>query len=50
MIMEAYLKTIEDTIQKGPFQDNWDSLSAYRVPEWYRQMKFGMGRIQCSGV
>src|ERR1700761_9325097 len=26
----------------GPFQPNWDSLGAYRVPQWYRDAKFGI--------
>ncbi|RXG26823.1 alpha-L-fucosidase [Leeuwenhoekiella palythoae] len=28
--------------QKGPFKPNWDSLSKYQVPEWFRDAKFGM--------
>ena len=26
----------------GPFTADWDSLGAYRVPEWYRDAKFGI--------
>ncbi|HEY3628355.1 MAG TPA: alpha-L-fucosidase [Terracidiphilus sp.] len=26
----------------GPFKADWDSLGAYRVPEWYRDAKFGI--------
>jgi alpha-L-fucosidase len=26
----------------GPFQPNWDSLAQYRVPEWFRDAKFGI--------
>ncbi len=26
----------------GPFAANWDSLGAYRVPEWFRDAKFGI--------
>lgn len=26
----------------GPFKPTWDSLSQYRVPEWFRDAKFGM--------
>lgn len=40
--MKPYLKTIDEVIEKGPFKDNWQSLSAYRVPEWYRSAKFGI--------
>ena len=26
----------------GPFKPNWDSLSHYEMPEWFRDAKFGM--------
>ncbi len=26
----------------GPFRANWDSLAAYRVPDWFRDAKFGI--------
>jgi alpha-L-fucosidase len=29
-------------IQAGPFAANWDSLGGYRVPEWFRDAKFGI--------
>ncbi len=29
-------------VAKGPFQPTWESLSAYRVPDWYRDAKFGI--------
>jgi alpha-L-fucosidase len=28
--------------REGPFQPNWDSLGGYRVPQWYRDAKFGI--------
>ena len=37
-----YLKKIEEVIERGPFSDNWHSLSSYKVPEWYRSAKFGI--------
>ena len=40
--MKPYLETIEQVIAKGPYRDNWESLSAYQVPEWYRKAKFGI--------
>lgn len=40
--MKPYLETIEQVISKGPYRDNWESLSAYQVPEWYRKAKFGI--------
>lgn len=36
------LQAIEDTIARGRFKDDWDSLAAFRVPEWYRDAKFGI--------
>jgi len=27
---------------KGTFEPNWDSLSKYQVPDWFRDAKFGM--------
>ena len=36
------LKEIEEVIANGRFRDTWDSLSQYRVPEWYRDAKFGI--------
>jgi alpha-L-fucosidase len=29
-------------VAPGPFQPNWESLSNYRVPDWYRDAKFGI--------
>ncbi|MBQ8162631.1 MAG: alpha-L-fucosidase [Clostridia bacterium] len=40
--MQEYLKTIDQVIAKGPYKDTWASLSAYRTPDWYRKLKFGI--------
>ncbi len=40
--MTKYLNTIEDVIARGPYQDTWESLSRYTVPEWYKNAKFGI--------
>ncbi len=40
--MQEYLKTIERVIAQGPYTDSWESLSRYRVPEWYKNQKFGI--------
>ena len=40
--MREYLKLIDEVIAKGPYSDDWASLSKYRVPEWYRDVKFGI--------
>lgn len=29
-------------VAKGPYQPTWESLAAYRVPDWYRDAKFGI--------
>jgi alpha-L-fucosidase len=29
-------------VAPGPFQPRWESLSGYRVPDWYRDAKFGI--------
>lgn len=38
----SYLQHIEDTIAQGTFKDDWESLAAFKVPDWYRQAKFGI--------
>lgn len=40
--MKDYLEKIEDVIANGPYQATWESLSAYEVPGWYRDAKFGI--------
>ena len=42
MDRSAYLARINDTIERGRFKDNWESLSSYRTPEWFRDAKFGI--------
>lgn len=39
---KAYLQRIEDTIARGEYQDNWESLSQVKLPEWYPGTKFGI--------
>ena len=29
-------------VAPGPFQANWDSLQYYKVPDWFRDAKFGI--------
>ena len=29
-------------VPDGPFQPDWSSLSAYQVPSWYKDGKFGI--------
>ncbi len=40
--MTADLARIDEVVAQGPFQDSWESLSGYIVPEWYRRAKFGI--------
>jgi alpha-L-fucosidase len=42
MRKEEYLKGIQEVIDRGPFENNWDSLGNYEVPKWYRNAKFGI--------
>lgn len=39
---KTWLKKIDEVIAKGPYSADWNSLSAYRVPEWYKDAKFGI--------
>ncbi len=36
------LADVERGVQNGQFRADWDSLSQYRVPDWYRDAKFGI--------
>ena len=40
--MKQRLAAIEAVIAQGPYSADWASLSRYRVPEWYRDAKFGI--------
>ena len=40
--MKPYLEEIDRVIARGPYRDDWQSLAAYRVPEWYQEIKFGI--------
>ena len=40
--VQAVLKTVDETIARGPFKASWESLEAYQVPEWYQDAKFGI--------
>jgi alpha-L-fucosidase len=36
------MSTLDETIAAGPFRADWDSLTAYQVPAWYQNGKFGI--------
>jgi alpha-L-fucosidase len=42
MNKKEYKKEIERVIREGKFKDDWDSLSEYELPQWYRNAKFGI--------
>lgn len=37
-----YLKKIDECLKTGKYKDSWESLSQYRVPDWYLNSKFGI--------
>ena len=40
--MKEYLKQIDEVIEKGPYKDDWSSLSAHPLPKWFQNAKFGI--------
>jgi alpha-L-fucosidase len=40
--VEEYITKIDNEIKAGKYKDNWKSLSEYRIPEWYKNAKFGI--------
>ena len=38
----ALLETVDRVAIEGPFQPDWQSLTTYTVPEWYKDAKFGI--------
>ena len=36
------LERINKGIMQGPFSNSWDSLEGYRIPQWYKDAKFGI--------
>lgn len=41
-MIKEYLAKIDSVIENGKYKDTWESLSQYRVPEWYKDSKFGI--------
>ncbi len=37
-----YLKKIDEVIANGKYKDDWKSLNNHKVPDWYRNAKFGI--------
>lgn len=42
MDKQKYLEEIDRVIKEGKFHDDWDSLTAYKLADWYRNAKFGI--------
>ena len=42
MDTNAYIKKIEECIAKGPYKDDWASLSKHQTPSWFTNAKFGI--------
>ncbi len=40
--MQPWLQKIDEVIAKGPYKNDWASLSKYQVPEWFMNEKFGI--------
>jgi alpha-L-fucosidase len=40
--LQRQLATVRTEDQRGPFKPDWNSLAAYRTPEWFRDAKFGI--------
>jgi alpha-L-fucosidase len=40
--VDRQIKTVDRVAAQGPFQPEWSSLEKYRVPEWFRDAKFGL--------
>ncbi len=40
--MNQKLADIEKVIAEGPYSDDWESLSTYEVPTWYKKLRFGI--------
>ena len=40
--MKNYLKVIDEVIEKGPYKDDWNTMLNHKVPDWYRNAKFGI--------
>ena len=40
------VSTAAEPVAAGKFEPTWDSLHQYRMPEWFRDAKFGIERCQ----
>lgn len=42
MSLSSEAQRSDMTVEAGPFQPTWESLSGWECPEWYKNVKFGM--------
>ncbi len=40
--LQTILDKVDQGAARGPFKSSWNSLSAYKVPQWYQDAKFGI--------
>ena len=40
--IDDYLKTVDEVIEKGRFNDNWEGLSRFKTPSFLRGGRFGI--------
>lgn len=40
--IDAYIEQIDNVITNGRFKDTWESLAQYKVPDWYKENRFGL--------
>lgn len=40
--LQEKLREIQTVINQGPYRDDWRSLSDYKVPGWYKRLRFGI--------
>lgn len=41
-VRATMLQRVDAVDQKGPFRPDWESLRDYKVPDWYKDAKFGI--------
>lgn len=42
--MKQYLNMIDEVIENGSYKDDWNTMLNHKVPDWYRNAKFGICR------
>lgn len=40
--IQEYLVKIDKVIENGHYKDNWQSLSEFKIPDWYKRGRFGL--------